>query len=177
MAASVTADGLPEGKLGTLNGMDETEMAAAIAEVRTDPARAERHPRLVAEWVGADRSRARISGKTLEVNGPGQMDPMQLVLAALASCEIDVIVTHATLMGVAIEALEVHVDAHFDVRTYLGLDGPPPGYDRLSLEVRLRAPGITQEQIRRLQDAIERYSPVGATLTHGVRFAAHIRTV
>lgn len=163
--------------MSTLNGMDPAHIAAVIAEARADPARAELHPHLVAEWTGGDRSRVTISDKTLEVSGPGRMDPMQLVLAALASCEIELIATHATLMGVAIESLEVHVDGHFDVRTYLGLDGPPPGYDRLSLEVRLRAPGITQEQIRALQNAIERYSPVGATLTHAVPVEAHIRIV
>ena len=163
--------------MSTLNGMDPAEIAAAIAEARADPARAERHPHLVAEWTGGDRSRVRISDKTLEVSGPGQLDPMQLVLAAIASCEIELIATHAMLMGLAIETLEVHVDAHFDVSTYLGLEGPHPGYDRLVLEVRLRAPGITPEQVRRLEDAVERLSPVGATLGHAIPMEARIRTV
>lgn len=162
--------------MSTLNGMDPAEITAVIAEARAQPARAERHPHLVAEWLGGDRSRARISDKTLDVNGPGHMDSMQLVLAAIASCEIELITTHATLMGLEIEALEVHVDAHFDVSTYLGLDGPPPGYDRLTLDVRLRAPGITSDQIRRLTDAVERLSPVGASLTRAVPVEAHIRT-
>ena len=160
-----------------LNGRDPAEIAAAIAEARADPARAERHPHLVAEWTGGDRSRVRISDKTLEVSGPGQLDPMQLVLAAVAACEIDVIATHATLMGVPIESLEIHVDAHFDVRAYLGLEGPQPGYDRLVLDVRLRAPGITPEQVRRLQDAVERASPVGASLGHAIAMEARITTV
>lgn len=163
--------------MSTLNGMDPAEIAAMIAEARADPARAERHPHLVAEWTGGDRSRVLISDKTLEVSGHGQLDPMQLVLAAIASCEIDTIATQATLMGVAIEALEVHVDAHFDVRTYLGLDGPQPGYDRLVLDVRLRAPAITPEQVRRLEDAIARLSPVRASLAHAIPVEAHISTV
>ena len=161
----------------TLNGMDPADIAAAIAEARADPARAERHPHLVAEWTGGDRSRVRIDDKTLEVNGPGRMDPMQLVLAALASCEIELITMHATLMGLEIESLEVHVDAHFDISALLGLDGPPPGYDRLVLDVRLRAPGIMPEQMQRLQDAVERASPVGASLGHAIPLEARIRSV
>lgn len=163
--------------MSMLNGMDPAEIAAMIAEARAEPARAEQSPHLVAEWVGGVRSRARIQGKTLDVSGAGEMDPMQLVLAALATCEIDVIATHATLMGLAIESLEIHADAHFDVSTYLGLEGPPPGYDRLTLDVRLRAPGITTDQVRRLEDAIERLSPVGASLAHGVPIEARIRIV
>lgn len=162
--------------MSTLNGMDPAEFTAMIAEARAEPARAEMHPQLVAEWTGGYRSRVRISDKTLEVSGPGQLDAMQLVLAALAACEIEVIATHATLMGLAIESLEIHADAHFDVSTYLGLEGPPPGYDRLTLDVRLRAPGITSDQIRRLEDAITRLSPVGATLAHRVPIEARIRT-
>ena len=163
--------------MGTLNGRDPAEIAAAIAEVRADPARAERYPHLVAEWTGGDRSRVQIDGKTLDVNGPGRMDPMQLVLAALASCQIELVTTHATLMGLQIESLEVAVDAHFDVSSYLGLGGPPPGYDRLVLDVRLRAPGITPEQTRRLQDAVERGSPVGASLGHAIPMEARITTI
>lgn len=163
--------------MSTLNGMDPAAIAAAIAQAQVEPATAERHPRLVAEWTGGDRSRVRIDGKTLDVSGPGQLDPMQLVLAAYAGCVIDVVATHATLMGVAIESLEIDVVAHFDVRTYMGLDGPPSGYDRLVLDVRLRAPDITAEQMGRLQDAVERASPVGATLGHGIRPEARIRTV
>ena len=163
--------------MSTLNGMDPADIAGAIAEARADPARAERHPHLIAEWTGGDRSRVRIDDKTLEVSGPGHLDPMQLVLAAIAGCEIDVIATHATLMGLAIESLEIHVDAHFDVRTYMGLEGPPPGYDRLTLDVRLRAPGITPEQIQRLQDVVERVSPVGASLGHAVPMEARITTI
>ena len=163
--------------MSTLNGIDPAEITAAAAEARAEPARAERHPHLVAEWLGGIRSRARISDKTLDVNSPGEMDPMQLVLAALASCEVEVIVTYATLMGLEIETLEVHVDAHFDISTYLGLEGPDAGYDRLTLDVRLRAPGITSDQIGRLKDAVERLSPVGASLTHAVPIEARIRTV
>ena len=163
--------------MSTLNGVDPAEITAAAAEARTEPARAERHPHLVAEWLGGVRSRARISDKTLDVNGSGQMDPMQLVLAALASCEVEVIVTQATLMGLEIETLEVHVDAHFDVSRYLGLEGPHPGYDRVVLEVRLRAPGITPEQVRRIESAVERLSPVGASLAQAVPIEAHIHTL
>ena len=163
--------------MSTLNGIDAAGFAEAVAEARSDPARAERHPRLTAEWTGGDRSRVRIDGKTLDVSGPGQLDPMQLVLAAIAACEIEVIATHATLMGLEIETLEVSAEAHFDVSTYLGLDGPPPGYDRLILDVRLRAPGIKPDQVRRLEDAIKRLSPVGVSLAHAVPIEARIRTV
>ncbi|HET8567356.1 MAG TPA: OsmC family protein [Candidatus Limnocylindria bacterium] len=161
----------------TLNGVDPAELERTVSAARTDPARADRRPHLVAEWLGADRSRVRIADKALEVNGPGQLGPMQLVLAAFAACEIDVIAMHATLLGVEVEALEIELDAHFDVRSYLGLDGPPCGLDEARYVVRLRAPGITGEQLRRLEEALHRSSPVGATLARPVRLASTIELV
>lgn len=161
----------------TLNGVDVGELSDRIAQCRVEPERAERKPHLVVEWLGGDRSRVRIANKELEVNGPGQLGPMQLVLAAFASCEIDVIATNATLMGLSIETLTIDVDAHFDVRSYLGLDGPGSGYDQIAYTVRLRAPGATEAQLRRLREAVERASPVGDTLTRNVRVETSVELV
>ncbi|HEX4744806.1 MAG TPA: OsmC family protein [Candidatus Limnocylindria bacterium] len=163
--------------MSSLNGMDPADIAAAIAEAKADPARSERHPHLVAEWTGADRSRVRIDGKTLDVSGPGHLDAMQLVLAAYAACIIELIATHATLMGLTIRSLELELDAHFDVRAYLGLEGPAPGYDRLGLTARLCADGITDEQAQRLQEWMERASPVGATLAGGLQLRPRLEIV
>ncbi len=163
--------------MSSLNDMDPAELAAYVTTVRAEPARAERSPRLAAEWLGGDRSRVQIDGKTLDVSGPEHLDPMQLVLAAYASCVIELIATHATLMGLAVQSIELGLDAHFDIRTYLGLVGPSPGYDRLALAVRLRAEGITTDQVNRLQDAIERASPVGATLADPLRIEPRLDIV
>lgn len=160
-----------------LNGVDVAGLRKAAAAAETDPSTAERYPRLLARWTGGDRSRAEIEGKALEINGPGQMDPMQLVLAGFAGCEIDAVATRAAAMGLTLESLEIEIDAHFDVRSYFGLAGPPPGYDRVGLVVRVRAPGITPEQIRELERAIAHASPVGATLAEAIPVAMRLEVV
>lgn len=163
--------------MSTLNGMDPAAIAAAIAQAQAEPETARRHARLVAEWTGGDRSSVRIDGKSLDVSGPGQLDPMQLVLAAYAACVIDVIATHTSLMGLTVRSLDVALEAHFDVRSYLGLEGPAPGYDRLALTARLRADGITGEQVRRLQELVRIASPVGATLAEALRLEPRLEVV
>lgn len=162
----------------TLNGNDVEEMIAYRDGIRDDPRKAERRPSLTAEWTGGDRSHVTIAGKTLEVNEPGRLGPMQLVLAAIASCEVDVIASACTLMGVPIEKLTVEARGEFDVRTYLGIEGgPPSGYDSIAIVARLRAPSLTEAQIARLRRAIEHESPVGDTLARQVRCTGTIELV
>ena len=93
----------------------------------------------------------------------GDDDPsaMKMFLACLAACDVEVIATHASLLGLRIEDLEIEASGHFAIRRLLGLDGPAPGYDRVSYTVRLRAPGATEEQVARLREMCERGSPVG----------------
>lgn len=100
------------------------------------------------------------------MNAPGTLSPMQLVVAALASCEIDVIATACSPMGVEIDELTLEATGEFDVRAYLGFsDCPPSGYERISYVARLRAPSLSDAQLARLREAVERASPVGDTLT------------
>jgi uncharacterized OsmC-like protein len=162
----------------SLNGNDVAELREYVAGIERDPAKAERRPALTATWTGGDRSKVTIAGKTMAVNEPGTLGPMQLVLAAIAGCEIDVIATHATLMGVEIEELTVEVQGEFDVRSYLGISGAPPsGYERISYTARLRAPSISDHQLARLTEAVERASPVGDTLVRSVPLVGRIEPI
>lgn len=153
----------------TLNGNDVAELRAFCDLARTDPAQAQRKRAVTATWTGADRSRVASGDVVMEVSPPRTFGPMTLVLAAIASCEVDVIATHCTLMGIEIEALTVEARGDFDVRSYLGIAGTPPsGYGRISYTARLRAPSITDAQLARLREAVEHGSPVGDTLTRQV---------
>ena len=158
-----------------LNGRDPAEMRAYVEQVRSDPQEAERRPILTAVWTGGDRSRLTISGKTMDVNGPAGLSPMQLVLAAIASCEVDVIVRECTLAGVEVEDLAIEVHGEFDVRSFLGIAGAPPsGYERIAYVARIRAPSLTDGQLAHLREAVEHTSPVGDTLARAVRLEPRI---
>ena len=76
--------------------------------------------------------------------------------------------THASLLGLEIQGLEVEAKGHFNIRRLLGLEGPRPGYDRIAYTIRLRAPGATEEQIALLREMCERGSPVGDSLARAI---------
>lgn len=151
-----------------INGIDVAELHEYIETVRRDPAQAERNPTFVARWRGGPRSEVRIGDTTLHVGGEGEPTAMQVLLASLGACDAEVVATHAALLGLEVEDLEVEVTGHYAIQRLLGLEGPTPGYGRVDYTVRLRAPGATEEQVARLREMCEKGSPVGASLGSAV---------
>lgn len=144
-----------------VNGIDVHEMREYIAGCARDPTQAERDKTFVGKWVGGTRSRIHVGNNVIHMGGDDDPSAMNVLLASLAACDIEVVATHASLMGLRIEDLEIEVHGHYDVRRLLGLEGPPPGLDRVSYTVRLRAPGATEAQVAKLREMCERASPVG----------------
>lgn len=152
-----------------INGLDVDELEGFKQLVSANPNEARQDQRLAARWLGGDASHIECGSATLELGGDGNLNAMQALLASLAACEIDVIATHAALTGLEIAGLEVEATGHFDMRSYLGLEGAPgPGYDEVTVRARLRAPDATPDQLDYLRRRCKRSSPVGDTLGRSV---------
>ena len=152
-----------------VNGLDVDELEGFKKLVAEEVGQARMEPRVTARWLGGDASRVECGPVGVELGGEGNLNPMQALLASLAACEVDVIATHAALIGVHIEELEVEAAGHFDLRSYLGLEGGPgSGYDEITYRARVRAPDASPEQLAHLRERCERCSPVGDTLTRSV---------
>lgn len=151
-----------------LNGVDLAEHLEYVEQVRKDPTVAERNPSIVAKWVGGTRSRVDRQGVVVHMGGEGDPSAMWMFLASLAACDVEVVATHASLLGIEIEDLEVEAKGHFSIQRLLGLEGPAPGYDWISYAVRLRGKGATQEKMARLREMCERGSPVGDSLSRKI---------
>jgi uncharacterized OsmC-like protein len=151
------------------------ELGEYIAAVKADPSVAERNPSIVAQWDGGSRARLRYEDQTLQIGGEGEPSAMVLLLGSLAACDVEVVATTATLLGLELDHLEVEATGHFNVQRLLGLEeGPDPGYDRIGYTIRVRAPGATEEQIDALKTMCERSSPVGDSLTRRIPLTLEI---
>ena len=148
-----------------INGVNVAELLEFKNMCKQDPTRADRNPVIVAHWVGGSRSRVEFQDKVVHLGGDDELNPMQMFLASLAACDVDLVAMHASFLGLKVESLSVEVTGHFNVRSYLGIeDTPGPGYDEVSYTVRLLAPDITPEQIAQLRERCERSSPVGDSM-------------
>jgi uncharacterized OsmC-like protein len=157
------------GKPAEINGVDVRRMLEFRDSLAQDPTKAERNPVLVAHWARGSRSRVECKDKVVHIGGDAELNPMQMLLAALAACDVDTVAMHASLLGLNIESLSVEATGRFDVQAYLGLPGAPgSGYDAIAYTVRLSVPGATAEQIAHLRERCERSSPVGDSLTRAI---------
>ena len=161
-----------------INGVDVAELLEFKNICAQHPEKADRNPALVAHWEGGSRSRVEFNGMTIHLGGDDEFNPMQMFLATLAACDVDLVAMHASFLGLKIESLSVEATGHFNVCSYLGLDGAPgSGYDSISYTVRLSVPGATPDQIAYLRERCERSSPVGDSMSRAIplklEFAAH----
>jgi uncharacterized OsmC-like protein len=92
--------------------------------------------------------------------GGGETAPTPGVLgrAALAGCLTIGIAAWAARLGVPVDAVEVEVEADFDARGELGVEGVPPGYQQVRYTVSIDSPAPRAELDRLLATA-ERHSP------------------
>ena len=152
-----------------INGIDVDGLEGFKRLVAEESEQARQEPRVTARWLGGDASRVECGAVGVELGGEGRLNPMQALLASLAACEVDVIATHAALIGLEIEELELEATGHFDLRSYLGLDDAPgSGFEEVTYRARLRAPKASAGQLDHLRQRCERSSPVGDTLVRPV---------
>jgi uncharacterized OsmC-like protein len=154
-----------------LNGLDVDELREYIDSVKADATQADRDPVVTARWVGGTRAEvtSSVGGPPVYMGGDHDPSAMGILLRALAACDIEVVVTRATLLGIEIEDLTIEATGYFNVAGYLGVEGPSgAGYQRASYIVRLNTKGdASPEQIADLRAGLEA-SPVGDTFERNV---------
>ena len=98
--------------------------------------------------------------------------PVELVLAALGSCQIVMFSALAATKGVKLEECEVTLKAHLNVRGLLGIkegkEAVHPGFSSISYETKIKS-SESKEIIRALVEDVENQCPVMDMLTRSVK--------
>lgn len=154
----------------TVNGINVENLNDYVDRIRQDRSVADRNFLAVAHWEGETRSRVDVDGrKSLSLGGNDEFSAMHAVLGALAACDIEVIATHAALVGLEIRDLRVEARGDFNVASLLGVESPTDAaYEAITYKVVMDAPGASEEQIDRLRQACESSSPVGDSLRKAI---------
>ncbi len=87
-------------------------------------------------------------------------NPIEVVLAGLASCQAITYQVWAALEGVALERVTVKAEGDVELNGFFGLvEGSRPGFNRVRLAVTLEGPE-TPERFREFADLVDRHCPV-----------------
>jgi uncharacterized OsmC-like protein len=105
-------------------------------------------------------------------------NPGELLCGALAACADGTVRMIANRLGIELERLEVAVNGELDVRGALAVNpNVRVGFDRLRLDVRLRAaPSTPGARLRQLANAADRLCVVLDTLRAGVAVESAFET-
>jgi putative redox protein len=88
-------------------------------------------------------------------------NPVELVLAALGSCQEITYRAFAAALDIPLESVSVKLRGDLDLRGFFAVDpSVRPGYQRIQGTVSLRSKSATPEQLQRLRDAVNAHCPV-----------------
>ena len=93
---------------------------------------------------------------------------VELLLQALAFCYAVGFAANAAAKGIEISRMEYEIEGEFDVRPFLGIDGPRPGFNRIKATGRVSSPNATKEQLEELCQYVQDTSPVRDSLANAV---------
>lgn len=153
-------------------------IAEKIGELREQLERLERAEQTFAAstWlVEGLRTEADIRGFDLTVDEPRELggtdagpNPVELVLAALGTCQEIVYAVYAPRAGVELESVEVDVEGTLDPRGFLGASQEArPGFGQVRYRVRIESPS-DPERVKALVRLVEEHCPVLDIISNSV---------
>jgi putative redox protein len=156
-----------------------TPLAQAIADsaatFRREPLKARATFRSESRLTEGFRSEVSLRSHRLTVDEPrgiGGSDagptPVELLLAALGTCQEITYRAFATALGIPLEAVAVTVEGDIDFRGFFAIDTKiRPGYESMRVRVALRS-SAPQSDLTRLTDIVNQHCPVLDMLTRPV---------
>lgn len=131
------------------------------------------------QLVSGFQTTAQVRQFTFSVDEPPQLggtdtgpNPVELVLAALGTCQEIVYATYARLLGIPIESLAIRVSGDLDLRGFLGAADVPAGYRAIDFDVAIESSASVAE-VARLVETVNRRCPVLDVLQRGLPVAGH----
>lgn len=87
-------------------------------------------------------------------------NPVEMVLAALGTCQEIMYSAYASVMDIQLDSVEVDLKGYLDLKGLFGMDkDTPAGFNRISFETRLKSPA-SEEQLLQLIETVENHCPV-----------------
>jgi putative redox protein len=97
------------------------------------------------------------------------MNPVELLLAAMGTCQEIMYAVHAAIQGISLEDVSVQCTGNLDLRGLFGVDDSvPAGLTAVEYETRISS-GASPDQIAALSVLVESRCPVMDTLSRPVR--------
>jgi uncharacterized OsmC-like protein len=171
------------------NGIDVDQLVDTVQAIETDPSLGSFTFRAKSTWENGTHNLGRIDtfrhagAEDDSRSGPFEMhgdeppvllgsnqgpNAVELLFQALGFCYAVGFAANAAARGIEIDSMEYEVEGDFDVRPFLGIDGPRPGFTRIRAKGRVSSPNADAEQLQELCRYVQDTSPVRDCLANEV---------
>lgn len=171
------------------NGIDVDQLLETINAIKEDPHLGTFSFRAKSSWQSGTQNLGEIAGFShagsedqsrsapfvLEGDEPPVLlglnkgpNAVELLLQGLAFCYAVGYVANAAARGIEITRMDYEIQGDLDVRPFLGLDGPRPGFTRIRARGWVSSPNATPEQLEELCRYVQDTSPVRDCLVNPV---------
>ena len=142
-------------------------IAASQAAFKADPEKAKAVFSSKSALQEGLRSEAAMREHTVTVDEPESLggkdagpNPVELVLAALGTCQEITYRAYATALGIPLDAVSVELDGEIDLRGFLAVDDTVrPGYQGITGTVTLKS-SASEAELQTLRDVVNAHCPV-----------------
>lgn len=171
------------------NGIDVAQLLETIDAIKKNPNLGASTFRATSTWQEGTHNVGQISGFThagshdqsraaafvLRGDEPPVLlgsnqgpNAVELILQALGFCYAVGFVANAAARGDEITHMDYEIEGDLDVGTFLGLDGPRAGFNRVRAKGRVSSPNAAPEQLEELCRYVQETSPVRDCLVNPV---------
>lgn len=139
-----------------------------IAGIKDNPGSSKVVFRANTEWVEDTRCSANVRDfAPIAIDEPAElggqdsaMNPVELVLVALGTCQEIMYSAYASVMDIPLDSVKVNARGYLDLKGLFGLDAAvPPGFQRITFETELESQA-DDETLRKLVETVEGHCPV-----------------
>jgi uncharacterized OsmC-like protein len=174
----------------TSSGVNAQVLGTVIETIKNQPEMAKVTFQVQTQWQNGDGFKITSTGKNFQIGGqtverreaytlasdyPDEMGGMskgptvcEMCMASIGSCISQTIVAYATMMGVQLDSITIETEGDVDIRGFTGVsEDVRPGAQEFRMDIHLESKTASKEQLEKLYELGNRFSPAIDTLTHG----------
>lgn len=175
------------------NGVDVDKLGGMVEAVKNDPKLAALRFTMHSEWKGGLKAqhsggqytvgvktsqhkqpRPIMTDEPPEVLGTDAgVSPLEMTLAALASCLMVGYAANAAAMGIDLESLTLDITGDGDLQGFMNIGKSRPGLSKISVEARIKA-SAPKAKLQELHDFVNQHSPIWDTIANPVRIESRM---
>ncbi|MBO8156348.1 MAG: OsmC family protein [Bacillaceae bacterium] len=152
-----------------------------VKKVSDDPSHGKVTFKTTTEWQGGAISKTTARDFVFKTDEPKELggtdtgaDPVELLLASIATCLSIGLVTHAAKKGIEFEDFVIETEGDLDLRGYFGLDQTiRPGYTDIRYTVKVKS-DASKEELEEIKEMAHKLSPMVETVVNGVNVKGSI---